>query len=128
MSRRFAAGRFDRHVTVQVSTPTRDEANDEIENWTPWRRRWMEKRDRESFREINASHEVLRDYDAVFVTREDATSRQIFPETHRLFYKDRVWEIVGVATTPERQDCLLILASTRPDGRGPRGPGDGDQP
>ena len=128
MSRRFAAGRFDRHVTVQVSTPTRDESNDEIENWTPWRRRWMEKRDRESFREINASHQVLRDYDAVFVTRDDSTSRQIAPESHRLFYKSRVYEIVGIATTPERQDCLMILASTRPDGRGDRGPGNGDQP
>lgn len=128
MGRRYPAGKFDRHVEVQISAPTKDASNDTIENWEPWRRRWMEVRDRESFREISAPHEVVRDYDTVFVTRMDATSLQIAPESHRLYWKQRIWEIVGIARSVERQDCFLILGSSRPDGRGPRGPGNGSQP
>lgn len=125
---RQASGKFDRHVWVQLVSATTDAAGDEVFVASNLWQRWMEKRERGAFREVVAKTEVLRDADVVFVTRADDRSREIYPETHRLYYKSRVYEIVGLGESNERDDCIILLCCYRPDGRGSRGPGRVSQP
>lgn len=120
--KRQKAGKLDRHIQIQVAGTQKDAANDETPIWTDWKKLWAEKRERGAFREVSAPHEVLRDSDTIFVLRRNSISTQIAPETYRITYQGRIWEIVGIAEGPARDDTIYVLASFRPDGRGARAP------
>lgn len=113
-----------------VGVPVIDGSGDEVMGWQDsGQKAWMQKRDRQSMREISAAHEVLRDADTVFIVRASDRSRSWTPEDHRFWYKERLYEIVGFSdATVDREDCIAFLCAYRPDGRGARGPSNGSQP
>lgn len=127
---KIAAGDLDRRIQIQEATEGKDAAGDVIPTaWGPpagWPRegkRWASKRDGRP-NEIAAlaqAQQVLRQMDTVFVLRWDRRSSVIAPETFRVIYRDRIYEIVGLGEG-EREDGVILLCSSRPDQRGARGP------
>lgn len=120
--KRQKAGKLDRRILIQLAGVSKDASNDELDTWVDWERLWAEKRERGAFREVNAQHEVLRDSDTLFVVRRNSISRQIAPESHRIIYADRVYEIVGLGEGLARDDTIHIMCAYRPDLRGARAP------
>lgn len=118
----LSAGELDRRIQIQRATKARDTANDEVDVWADDFKLWASKRDRGPY-ETAAAQELIRAFDTVFEIRSSARARAIAPESHRIVYADRVFEIVGITEGKDRGDSLLLLASGSPDGRGDRGPG-----
>lgn len=125
---RMAAGELDRRVTIEVATETRDAAGDVIQvawgppaGWSQGGKRWASKRDGRPS-EVRGDQEVLRQIDTVFVLRWDQHTSTIGPETHRVLYRDRAYEIVGLGETREREDGVSLLCCSRPDQRGASAP------
>lgn len=125
---REAAGAFDRRIRVEEATESRDAAGDVVAtawgppaSWPSRGRRWASKRDGRPS-EIRATQQVLRQIDTVFALRWDRFSSTIAPETFRVVYRDRVYEIVGLGESAEREDEVRLLCCSRPDQRGARAP------
>ena len=116
-----AAGTFDRRIAIQVATDVTDAAGDVTQTWAESFKRWSIKADSRG-REFFGAQQVVRDADTVFEVRSDSQTRLIAPETHRVFYNSRIYEIVAVAEGRERKDTLLLLCASRPDQRGARAP------
>lgn len=117
------AGKFDRRIMVQVATESKDGAGDVIKEWIDAFPRFARKQD-SAGREFFGAAQVIREADVAFTVRDDSQSRSIAPETHRIIYQDKIFEIVGIAEGAVREDVLLILCGTRPDHRGARGFGE----
>lgn len=119
------AGFFDRRIQVQVDTGTaQDAAGDPIPNWEDAFKLWANKADGRA-REFSGAQQQIRESDTVFEVRDSRDARAVAPETHRVTYLSRIFEIVGITEGKERQDTLLIFCATRPDRRGARAPIDG---
>lgn len=116
----FEAGEFDRRITVQLASESKDAAGDIVQTWTDSFRLWARKRDSRG-REFFGAAQMVRDADTVFAVRSSELMRAIAPESHRIVYKGQVFEIVGKADTNERSDAIEILTCSRPDARGERG-------
>lgn len=128
----LAAGDLDRRVTVEVCEDVRDGSGDVVRRWPPaagsFFKRWAARKSLAPGRAVErvGSEEVVRQVDTVFVVRDDSQSRLIAPETHRIRYQGRVYEIVGIdEANNARADGRQILCASRPDRRGDRGVGDG---
>lgn len=122
----IGAGELDRRVTVQIAQISRDRTNDTIKTWSldagKCFKRWSRKADSRGGI-TQGDQQNIREADTVFTLRKDSQSESIAPETHRFFYKARVYEIVGIQEgKDERGETLEFLTSHRPDGGGPRGP------
>lgn len=119
---RYAAGKLDRRITVQIQESGFDSAGDPLrDKWDDVFRLWASRSKTTSGVEVQPVGGVLRQYDVVWYVRDGNKSRQIAPETHRILYKGRIFEIVGILPGLERADLIQILVSTRPDQRGSRG-------
>lgn len=123
--KRIAAGVLDRRVLVQALVDKKDAAGDVLKtDWTDafklWSQRTVSSR-ANNLTESATSAGVLRQADVVWRVRDGSKSRTIAPETHRILYKDRVHEIVGILPDEERDDLIRILTCVRPDQRGSRG-------
>lgn len=123
--KRSNAGRLDRRIQIQVLQADEDAAGDPRHAWIDWQKLWSAKKDRGNFREISAPEQVLRDSDTAFEVRSNSISRAIFPETHRVLYQSRIYEIIGIGESATRGDMLHLMTASRPDGRGARGPVEG---
>lgn len=117
-----AAGDFDRRITVQVATETKDGAGDVVLTWADDFPLWASKSDSRG-REFFGAQQTIRDADTAFTVRSTSETRAIAPEKNRVVYQDRVFEIVGISEGKERGDSLVILTASRPDMRGARGRG-----
>lgn len=125
---RMAVGELDRRITLQQAVETRDAAGDVIAtDWTVpagWPRqgkRWSSKRDGRP-QEVRGAQQQLRQVDTVFTLRWDRFSSVIAPETFRVVYRDRVYEIVGLGESVDREDGVVLLCASRPDQRGASAP------
>lgn len=123
---RFAAGEFDRRISVQECVETKDAAGDVVpDEWALYTRLWAKRQAKSGVggigQEDGQAQGVLRQFDMVWVVRVSPTTRAIAPETHRILYKGRVYEIVGILDGRDRDDVIQILTSARPDQRGSRG-------
>lgn len=123
---RFAAGEFDRRITVQEIVEKKDAAGDVVPaSWSDYARLWAKRQAKSGGagigQEDGQAQGVLRQFDMVWVVRTSATTRAIAPETHRILYKGRVYEIVGILEGRDRHDVIQILTAARPDQRGSRG-------
>lgn len=116
------AGKLDRRLLVQATSETTDAAGDVVRvPWADQFKVWARLRPRGPGQEAQGEGGVLRQFDTIFQVRDCPKHRQIAPETWRIMWKGRVYEIVGIAPDAERQDLLNILCSARPDLRGSRG-------
>lgn len=118
----IAAGALDRRIQFQVGIPGQDAAGDELLTWENGPKRWAAKRDRVPTENpaLAGAQQVLRQVDTDFQVRADSFTTTVGPETHRVAYKDRIYEIVGLAEG-DRADTIKLLCSSRPDQRGARG-------
>lgn len=115
------AGDLDRRLLIQLAVEGTDAAGDPVLAWDDAFKLWARRIPRQIGSEQVAEGGVLRDYDLVFEVRDGASARTIAPESHRILYKGRVHEIVGVRPGLRRADRIDILVSSRPDQRGSRG-------
>lgn len=132
----LAAGTLDRRIRIEAATGSQDAAGDEVQAWNPpagWPNRgarWARlvttrgaAGDMLLRADENAAPEgVFRQADTIVTLRYDTKSRQIAPESHRVIYQERIYEIVGIGEAVGRQDGMVLLCSSRPDKRGARGP------
>lgn len=119
---RFSAGDLDRRIIIQKATEARDAAGDVVPGaWVVVGKLWANRKPGVIGTESAAPQGQLRQHDLVWSVRANCISREIFPETHRIFYKGRIHEVVGVIDGDQREDLIKILTCTRPDGRGDRG-------
>lgn len=119
-----SAGDLDRRITIQVGVVTRDGAGDVITSFpgTDDFKLWAKKTDQRGFETVG-SQELVRTADTVFEVRDRTKARTIHPETHRIEIDGKVFTIVSIQQGKTRKDTLQLLTSSRPDGRGARGPG-----
>lgn len=119
---RYAAGKLDRRITVQIQKGGEDAAGDPIlDKWEDEYRLWAARPKTTAGQEVYPSGSVLRQHDTTFYVRDGEKARRIAPETHRILYKGRIYEIVGILPGLERADLIQILTAARPDQRGDRG-------
>lgn len=118
------AGKLDHRITIQVAQETRDAANDVVLEWPKELefKLWADKADQRGF-ETQGSQQLVRTGDTVFVIRTSRRARTIFPESHRIEHKGKLFTIISVQDSKARGDCLELLTSSRPDGVGARGMG-----
>jgi SPP1 family predicted phage head-tail adaptor len=123
----LAAGKFDRRITIQVRQDTRDNAGDTIPDWDalPTFKLWARKQDQRGF-ETAGSQQIVRTADTVFEVRQGTKSKTIHPESHRIVFLGKIFEIISIQEGTDRLDTFQILTSSRPDGVGARGQGQTD--
>lgn len=119
---RYAAGKLDRRIQIQISKGGTDAAGDPIlDRWDDLFKLWAARPKFTAGTEVYPVGGTLRQHDVTFYVRNGSKAKQIAPETHRILYKGRIYEIVGILPGLEREDLIQILAATRPDQRGDRG-------
>ena len=117
-----AAGALDRRIQIQTGVETKDAAGDVIDStWDDAFKLWARRVVRSQGIERPTVAGVLREFDVRFDVRDSPKSRAIAPETHRVLYKGRIYEIVGTVQLEEREDLIGLLCAARPDQRGSRG-------
>lgn len=120
--KRIAAGELDRRIQVQQLVDKKDAAGDVLKtDWIDVFRLWAKRRAPIHLIELATTEGSLRQADVVFRVRAGPKSQSIAPESHRILYKQRVHEIVGIVPDEERDDLIRILTCARPDQRGSRG-------
>jgi len=116
------AGSYDRRIMIQIATPVTDAAGDVVNtSWADAFKLWAERMPKSPGIERPTPAGVLREFDMVLDVRFGTKSRSIAPETHRVLYKGRIYEIVGMIPGKVRGDRITLLTSSRPDQRGSRG-------
>lgn len=117
-----AAGDFDRRIMVQRSIDARDAAGDVVQTWEDAFPLWAEKADSRG-REFFGANQNVRDADTAWTVRSTSETREIAPESNRIVYREKVFEIVSISEGKDRGDVLVIVTASRPDKRGARGDG-----
>lgn len=120
------AGQFDRRIMIQTVVERRDAAGDLIpDQWVDsfklWARRVPRSGGFAAGTELPTPDGVIRQFDLTFQVRDGLKSQSIAPETNRVLYKRRVYEIIGALPGKDREDVLDLLVAARPDHRGSRG-------
>lgn len=118
---RYAAGAFDRRIQIQEAREEPDASGDPIQVWEDEFRLWSQRRPNKPGKEVNAAGGTLRQFDLTFRVRDNDLSRRIAPETHRVVYKGKIYEIISVLPGQDREDVIDVYVAARPDQRGPRG-------
>lgn len=115
------AGDLDRRLQIQIAVEGTDAAGDPVLTWEDAFKLWAHRIPRSIGSEQTTEGGVLRSFDLVFEVRDGTKAQSIAPESHRILYKGRVHEIVGVRPGRRRADRIDLLVSSRPDQRGSRG-------
>ena len=119
--KRSAAGVLDRRIQVQTLAEQKDAAGDVLKtDWSDAFKLWASRRSPTNVVEKATSNGEIRQADVVFRVRDGSKASTIAPESHRILYKGRVHEIVGIVADEERDDLIRILTCVRPDQRGSR--------
>ena len=107
------AGPMDREVMVQVKTPSRGAAGGEEFTWSNVQLIWMSKRDVRANERI-AANQKMAEVDAVFRARWSPLMDELDfrPDTHRLVYDGRAYEVHGT-TELGRRDSVEIMCAAR---------------
>lgn len=126
---KLSAGELDRRIAFQVATESTDAAGDPVLAWAPVLTnrgqplyRFAKKKDGRPTEDpaLNTAQQVLRAIDTVWTVRFDPFTSTVAPESHRVVYRERIYEIVGLGEG-DREDAILLLCNSRPDQRGARG-------
>lgn len=116
------AGRLDRRVTLQRRTVTRGSTGQEVETWADERRIWMSKRDVKASERFTGD-QLVAEVDTIFTARALAVS-DVSPETHRLVYDDRIFELKGLREIGRRgwQELFALRRGELPPPPAPDAP------
>lgn len=121
-----STGKFDRRISIEVSTETKDAAGDPVQSWAHsfylFARRIQQSGSSAPGREVSADNVQLRQSDIIWQVRWSARSAALGPETHRIVYKGRVYEILGLVEGEGRSERISMRCATRPDQRGTMAP------
>ena len=122
MTRRFPAGDLDRRLQIQELVTKKDAAGDVLR--TEWRdlfKLWAKRKPGAIGAELPTDNGVLRQHDVTWYVRAGKKSSSLAPEIHRVLYRGRVYEVVGILPGDLREDLVQLLTSSRPDKQGSRG-------
>lgn len=109
------SGRLDRLVTIEVRALTKGATGEQVESWSCLTTRWMSKRDVRAAERF-AGQELRAEIDTVFRCRfPDPCDLVIAPDTHRLKYGGRVYQIHGCSEIG-RREALELSCSARAEG------------
>lgn len=117
----ISTGKLDRRITIQEVSETRDEAGDVIRSWADSFKCWARRQDSQG-REFFGAIQMVHDADTIFTVRSSDQTKAIAPEFNRIICDGRECRIVANVEGAQRNDIRLILASSRPDQRGPQAP------
>ncbi len=96
------AGPLDRRVTVQARSTSQSAAGEVVETWTDLFTVWMGKRDTRAAERFGAEQRVA-EVDATFMARWAPAFDAIRPDTHRLVYRSRIYQIHGITELGRRE-------------------------
>lgn len=117
------AGGLDRRIEIQHATETTDRAGDLVLGWNLAFKRWAQLMPRErSAEQVEGAQMVTREALVTWRIRHDSQSLAIAPESHRVVHKGRVFRIIGIELTVERNDTIDLVCAHRPDLRGASAP------
>lgn len=107
------SGTYDREVMVQLKTATRGAAGGEEFDWANVRNIWMQKRDVRANERI-AANQKMAEVDTVFRARWSPLmdDMEFRPDTHRLVYDGRAYEVHGTIEVG-RRDSVDIMCAAR---------------
>lgn len=105
------AGARDRRIELQQRTLTQSASGEAVESWTSLGRLWASKRDMRAGERWEAQ-QVVADIETVWVINWFPGWDTIRPDTHRLLYYDRVYEIHGLREIG-RHEGIEIATSAR---------------
>lgn len=122
MTNRFPAGDLDRRLMIQELVEKKDASGDVLR--TKWRdlfKLWAKRKPGAIGQEIATDNGVLRQHDVTWYIRAGRKASLLAPEIHRVLYRGRVYEVVGILPGDVREDLVQLLTASRPDNRGSRG-------
>jgi head-tail adaptor len=105
------AGRLDRRVTVEARATTQSDTGEVVEGWSTIQTLFMGKRDVRAMERFTGTERVA-EIDTVFTARWLPLMTYLQPDTHRLVYRSRVYEILGV-TELGRTEGVEIACKAR---------------
>ena len=121
-----ATGNLDRRISIEVKTETKDAAGDPIPTWSEafklFARRIPQVGNAGPGNEVNAPNAELRRVDMIWQVRFSQRIAGVGPETHRVVYKGRVYQIIGLFEGEGRSERVNIRCATTPDQRGTMAP------
>lgn len=105
------SGKLDRRITVQVRSVTRDATGGEVETWTNAYDIWAERETTGATERFAASQRIA-DVDTLFRIRwNDDVERLVTPQSHRITYRGRWYEVLGVVEIGRREGLWLPTKS-----------------
>lgn len=110
------AGDLDRRVRIQVRVRSQSATGEEVSSWeeVPTAAAdnavWMGKRDMRAT-ERWASEQTVAEIMSVFTAHWAPAFDLIQPDTHRLIYRDRVYEIHGIREIGRREGVEIAAAA-----------------
>lgn len=107
------AGKLDRRVTIEQLSTVTNEVGEEIETWSTLASVWAS-REGSGVAQRFGSSQSFAEVDAVFRTRWYPWGDTVEALTHRLTYRDRVYDIHGTEEIGRREG-LFVLTKARAD-------------
>lgn len=88
------AGRRDRRITIQVRSESQAPSGEVIEAWADFAKVWARKRDMRASERFAADQKIA-EVDTVFEVAHQRALLKIAPDTHRIIFGGRVFEVHG---------------------------------
>lgn len=104
------AGDRDRQVLLQERQLTQSPSGQEVESWTSLQRLWAAKRDMRAD-ERWAANQVVAQISTVWTLNWWPAWETIRPDTHRLVYRDQVYEIHGLREIGRHEAIEMATAA-----------------
>lgn len=105
------AGKRDRRIIIQVRGETRAPSGEVIEGWTDFATVWARKFDKSAGERFAAAQKIA-EVDTVFELLHRPGLLVVAPDTHRIVFAGRVYEILG-RTEVARNKSIDIMTAAR---------------
>lgn len=104
------AGKRDRRIVIQVRGESRAPSGEVIEGWTDFATVWARKFDKGAGERFAAAQK-LAEVDTIFEIVHRAGLTAIAPDTHRIVFAGRVYEILGRSEVARNQSIDIMTAA-----------------
>lgn len=106
------AGPKDRRINLEVKTSGRDAVGGATDTWSPVRQLWAQRQEGSVVAERFANQQTYATVTTVFKTGYFPAYRDISPDTHRIVFDGRIYNIMG-ALELGRKDGVELLCVAR---------------